>query len=783
MIKSISLENWRSHKNSRLEFGPGTNVLVGVLGSGKSSVMDALCFALFGTFPALNARRVSMDEVVMNRPGQEEKAKVKAEFGFAGEEYAVERTINLGKKANEAKLKKNGELIAGPKPSEVTERIEELLEMNYELFSRAVYSEQNQIDFFLRLSPSQRKEKFDELLDLEKYETARGNAVQLKNRLKKENRQKGEWLNQLKERFSLGEMEKQKKSLGEREVKLRALEKELKEWAGEKKEKEKRLREIESKKKEFSLLSDLTGKMEGRIEGVEKDLRDAEKEAGEELKAGIEELAGKMERLERKKAESEKKAEWIAEKEKEKAVLMERKEGLEKEIESIQKAVMGDIGSFENLEKRFEESVKEIMETEKGVERLEEECGKARDERRSLEQGITETEKQLRELEESGAKCPVCEAELGEGKKESILKEKRKRLEEKNSRRIKERELEKGIKKELEEKKKLFEELREQNRKLVEAKEKGKGIEEKSREIRELNALLRTVSLELEKESSGEVKERIKGIDGERKKLEKLIQCKSREKEVSALKNELKGLERKLKELEFSEKEYGKRMEAKYRAEEKVKGIEKEIFSVKEFVSALRDSLKALEKTRMEIEKEENFLGERENALEGLGVFAEALSATQAQLRKQLVEAVNEAMADVWERVYPYKDFSSAKMVVEEGSYELKVRDRKGKWVRVEGILSGGERSAAAICIRIAFSLVLTRNLGLLILDEPTHNLDKNAVDSLSEMMKSHLPELVEQIFIITHDPEMEKSASSSLYTLERNKETDGATISKRAEI
>ncbi|HZX34076.1 MAG TPA: hypothetical protein VFF09_01730, partial [archaeon] len=77
---------------------------------------------------------------------------------------------------------------------------------------------------------------------------------------------------------------------------------------------------------------------------------------------------------------------------------------------------------------------------------------------------------------------------------------------------------------------------------------------------------------------------------------------------------------------------------------------------------------------------------------------------------------------------------------------------------------------------RIAVSLVLTQNLGWMILDEPTHNLDANAVSELSEVLRNHLPELIEQVFVITHDKEMENAASGKLYVFERDKESDGVT-------
>ena len=58
MIQSIRLQNWKSHPDSKLEFRKGTNVLVGVMGSGKSSIVDGICFGLFGTFPALFSKRI-----------------------------------------------------------------------------------------------------------------------------------------------------------------------------------------------------------------------------------------------------------------------------------------------------------------------------------------------------------------------------------------------------------------------------------------------------------------------------------------------------------------------------------------------------------------------------------------------------------------------------------------------------------------------------------------------------------------------------------------------------
>jgi exonuclease SbcC len=100
-----------------------------------------------------------------------------------------------------------------------------------------------------------------------------------------------------------------------------------------------------------------------------------------------------------------------------------------------------------------------------------------------------------------------------------------------------------------------------------------------------------------------------------------------------------------------------------------------------------------------------------------------------------------------------------------------------GNWIDVESSLSGGERSAAALTLRMAIAFVLTRQLSWVILDEPTHNLDERSVKLLSFMLREKLPLLVDQIFVITHNPEIEKSATGSLYLLQREKNEDGITI------
>jgi len=201
-----------------------------------------------------------------------------------------------------------------------------------------------------------------------------------------------------------------------------------------------------------------------------------------------------------------------------------------------------------------------------------------------------------------------------------------------------------------------------------------------------------------------------------------------------------------------------------------------EISSGKELLQELKKSVKLIKENESRLKEIEKQIKQNEKTIEKLAIFTSALKSTQSELRNLMIDTINQAMAEIWEKIYPYKDFSNVRISVNEGSYEIEVKQNTGQWQRVEGILSGGERNSVAITLRIVISLVLTQNLGWIILDEPTHNLDSTAVRELSETMRNHLPELIEQIFLITHDKEMENAASGKLYYFERDKENMSIT-------
>ncbi len=678
MIESIRLRSWKTHADSTFEFGKGTNVLVGQMGSGKTSVMDGICFALFGTFPALQSRKIALQEVIQNKPNEAEEAVVELNFDYAGKKYAVERTIKR-KGSSEAKLHCDGRLIAGPKPSDVTAAVEKAIEINFNLFSRAVYSEQNEIDFFLRLAPRERKQRFDELLDLQRYETVRANAVSVANRLR----------GIVKDRKAL--VQEQKASLGgEEEQQLQ--------------------KKIEEKEKEAAL--------------AEKKIREKEKE--------LQALQKEVATLEGKEKESSFCREQLI-KAKTKA------EELGRTVEETAKQAKGKtIASLQHEEKRLKQ---EVEENEKKLKELQAEEKSLRTEESAAEKTIALSEKKLDELGEHQqqlqgitAACPICKRKLETTTREQLIAENKTEQ-----------------KKAEEDKKKAEKQLEEIALKI----EKAENAAEKTRE-------------ELQAVHEKDIELRHLG--------EQLQALAEKEKQLKQFESEAEKAAEKLNAIGFDEKLLREKRRLLIDENVAIESSKKGIESAAELVKELQKRLQQIKQAREQMHALEKKIAAMEQNIEKLSYFNNALQAAQNELRELLISTINEAMQNIWQKIYPYADFKTAKMCIEEGSYELKVLDNTGNWVRVEGILSGGERSAAAICIRMAFSLVLTRNLSWLILDEPTHNLDSNAVGTLSRMMQLHLPALVDQVFVITHDNEMRKAASANLYLLERDKDQNGVT-------
>lgn len=150
-------------------------VLVGPTGSGKSSIIDALIFALYGSIPRLRKGRV---EPIISLGAQ--RARIRFQFSVDGTSYSatrvVQRNAKGGASTNEARLEGGPEDVVGA--AELTDAIERLLGLSYEHFTKSVVLPQGKFASFLLDGSTERQALLRELLDLGRFTRVRDLAVQ-----------------------------------------------------------------------------------------------------------------------------------------------------------------------------------------------------------------------------------------------------------------------------------------------------------------------------------------------------------------------------------------------------------------------------------------------------------------------------------------------------------------------------------------------------------------------------------------------------------------------------
>jgi exonuclease SbcC len=142
--------------------------LVGPTGAGKTSVIDAVTFALYGTVPRLDDRRAVAPVISQNLT----EARIRLDFTVDGVAHAAVRVVRAtkgGATTKEARLQRGDEVLAGT-ADEVTEAVGDLLGLGFEHFITCVSLPQGQFARFLHDKPNARQDLLVRLLDLGLYD-------------------------------------------------------------------------------------------------------------------------------------------------------------------------------------------------------------------------------------------------------------------------------------------------------------------------------------------------------------------------------------------------------------------------------------------------------------------------------------------------------------------------------------------------------------------------------------------------------------------------------------
>jgi DNA repair protein SbcC/Rad50 len=174
MIKSIELGNFISHSETRLDLDDGVTVFVGHNGAGKSSIIDAITFALFGEHT-----RKSNKSLIRRGTTQ---AYVKVRFTSKNKTYEATRKIDAkGTPAVQFVEIQNGQeivLAAGERRQfgeSTTHEIESTLGLDFEKLKVASIVQQGELSSIIKAKPKEFKELLNAIIGIDKLDLASEN--------------------------------------------------------------------------------------------------------------------------------------------------------------------------------------------------------------------------------------------------------------------------------------------------------------------------------------------------------------------------------------------------------------------------------------------------------------------------------------------------------------------------------------------------------------------------------------------------------------------------------
>ncbi|WP_081432774.1 AAA family ATPase [Thermococcus sibiricus] len=449
-----------------------------------------------------------------------------------------------------------------------------------------------------------------------------------------------------------------------------------------------------------------------------------------------------------------------------------------------------------------EKKLKELKEEEKRLENI---VSGLRKELGEVSGRINDLRKALDMLGESEA-CPVCKTKLTPEHRdrvkhemeeeikslEEIVKQIRREIEEaENQKRTIKEEIERVSKINVERIEQLQKEIEEMKEKLAkhytelegiitelnnlenDIRPKISEIESEIKEIEErLNELIEEIG-EKPEDPENELKElrkkkeeydRLKPIADRYEKL--LEDIKEAQEKLRKLENKKHELQEEIKKLGYDKQHHEKvRKEheellrkfesTKTELEEKTKSLEKNLKDLTEVEAEIKELEEKRNNLKAELDKIKKLLNDLERIRR-----AYHRDGVQRLLRQKIAPIISELATGYIENfnmditdIYLSEDFD---ITVVKNSVEVPI-----------STLSGGEKVAVALALRLAIARALSKSLSIVIMDEPTTHLDeerrKDLVEILDRFFKSE--GAIPQVVIVTHHPELE-TVADTLYLI-----------------
>ncbi len=251
-LKKISIENIRSYKAQEIEFPEGATLLSGDIGAGKTTILLAIEFALFGLQPGQRGTSLLKNG--------KDNAKVLLEFEVDGNQIIIERSLKRGKSISQdsAAITINGEKQELA-VTELKSRVLDLLDYPKEfakkqnlLYKFTVYTPQEEMKQIILQDSETRINTLRHVFGIDKYKKILENISVVTSKIREEKRLKeGITLNIEQDKLLVVSKEEE---LEEKQYNLKSTEKELFESTEKRKKIQEEKQEINEKIEEKNKL-------------------------------------------------------------------------------------------------------------------------------------------------------------------------------------------------------------------------------------------------------------------------------------------------------------------------------------------------------------------------------------------------------------------------------------------------------------------------------------------------------------------------------------------------
>jgi len=815
MIESITLKNFLSHEETSISLEDGINVFVGANGAGKSSVIDAVTYALYGEHTRDSDRNLV-------RRGSTWGA-VMMTFTYGQAKYTVERKLGADGRLEGVTLR---QLVPQQRLLAVGERrqygesvsgiIANIMRLDYDKMRVAAIIQQGELDSIIQYRPAQFKSLMDSLIGIDRfgraYEAMREPLDEFRERLRRECM--GKYDDQNYQQL-LDDIERVNSDIIENRKSQDAAKVQLDGVKGELDGVKLKLSELEPlrlKRDELvrlreqlkSYLSKLELDLRKRMSELERDIPIAERMLADaeplpalqgeldKIKAEIESVTGELSSLESRISVARKSGSEIKRIDAELGREREELERVNKSIEQLEDKIK-DLGPLQNLE--FPENLEEMIE----------ELEKRRDDLKDRRSSIKEKIKNYNEIKENGV-CPTCDSDAKTVNVEFKLADANSQLE---SVIAELSEVEKSLK----DKKETLKQMNEFNRKkdtISNIENTINAFKQQANRIKENMDSMVKHRAELERDTLGidelksELQARTERLN-ELKKLESEVRGRqtramqasswleakgiSSKESIDYLKMELNEIGQKIERLNEGSAvdEYSEVLAASIRKleEETVHYDEAEYESLKsqegelgERVSKIAGSLEAMRLKGNELEGERNDLEAVkvtvEKAMKYINLFGRIRNEifnSEGSLATSLRSwAIRELSFYASEYVRSF-GIGISEIRLSEKRREVSIECYSGNGLMDIKSLSGGESVAIALALRFAMAKLMGMGMiDFIILDEPTVYLDEERKSSLVNIISGfNAGGSIRQMIIITHDREIfENSSVDAMFQFEK---------------